>query len=240
MIGFYPFSVVIVMLTVIPNASNHLLFANPMVQVSPTCGPPDPGFNVYINATGFPHNSNVNWKLVDSNGKIPLYGYFHSNDTGSFNDGTYLDDLTEGTYKLYFGTDSNNDNKFDVGLPTAYVNLTAPCTSPQNQTPIPSQSLLQRPTPNSNNIQSGNWLDICQNIQAWLIDSCGTYVNPDGQLTLEGVRVKNCIIYSSLLNALDSQELSPNIILELLEQGVGLPTDCTNVVKTGIIQNITQ
>ena len=29
--------------------------------------------------------------------------------------------------KMYFGTDANNDNKFDVGAPTTYANITMPC-----------------------------------------------------------------------------------------------------------------
>ena len=42
------------------------VFGLPIVQVSPTCGPADPGFNMVINANGFAPNSNVNWKLVNS------------------------------------------------------------------------------------------------------------------------------------------------------------------------------
>ena len=46
--------------------SNSPVFGVPIVQVSPTCGPADPGFNIVINANGFAPNSNVNWKLVNS------------------------------------------------------------------------------------------------------------------------------------------------------------------------------
>ena len=46
--------------------SNSPVFGVPLVQVSPTCGPADPGFNMVINANGFAPNSNVNWKLVNS------------------------------------------------------------------------------------------------------------------------------------------------------------------------------
>lgn len=103
------------------------IFAAPSVQVSPPCGPADPGFNLVINANGFKPNSNVNWKLVSSNDQIPLYGYFQTNSTGGFNDVTYADDLKPDSYKMYFGTDSNNDNKFDAGTPTVYANVTIPC-----------------------------------------------------------------------------------------------------------------
>jgi len=107
--------------------SNPPVFALPIVKVSPTCGPADPGFNMVINANGFTPNSNVNWKLVNSEAQIPLYGYFQTNSTGGFNDVTFADDLRADSYKMYFGADANNDNKFDVGAPTTYANITIPC-----------------------------------------------------------------------------------------------------------------
>lgn len=107
--------------------NNSPVFGLPLVQVSPTCGPADPGFNMVINANGFAPNSNVNWKLVNSKSEIPLYGYFQTNSTGGFNDVTFADDLKADSYKMYFGTDANNDNKFDAGAPTTYANITIPC-----------------------------------------------------------------------------------------------------------------
>ena len=107
--------------------NNSPVFGVPLVQVSPTCGPADPGFNMVINANGFAPNSNVNWKLVNSKSQIPLYGYFQTNSTGGFNDVTFSDDLKADSYKMYFGTDANNDNKFDAGAPTTYANITIPC-----------------------------------------------------------------------------------------------------------------
>lgn len=105
----------------------NYVFGAPVVYVSPTCGPADPGFSIVINANGFGPNSNVNWKLVDSHSQIPLYGYFQTNSTGGFNDVTFADDVKSDRYKMIFGTDSNNDNKFDVGTLTAYANVTIPC-----------------------------------------------------------------------------------------------------------------
>ena len=99
----------------------------PLVQVSPTCGPAEPGFNIVINANGFAPNSNVNWKLIDSHSGIPLYGYFQTNSTGGFNDVTFADDLKADSYKMAFGTDKNNDNKFDAGAPIVFANITIPC-----------------------------------------------------------------------------------------------------------------
>lgn len=103
------------------------VFADPKVDISPTCGTHEPGFNIVMNANGFMPNSTVAYKFVTSESKIPLYGYFETNSTGGFNDVTFADDLKEGNYKLYFGDDANNDNVFDVGAKRIYANVTIPC-----------------------------------------------------------------------------------------------------------------
>jgi hypothetical protein len=102
-------------------------FAKPAVDISPTCGPHEPGFNIVINANGFTPNGTVAWKFVDSDSKIPLYGYFETNSTGGFNDVTFADDLKQGHYKLYFADDVNTDGTFDIGSPRVYANVTIPC-----------------------------------------------------------------------------------------------------------------
>ena len=102
-------------------------FAEPKVDISPTCGPSEPGFNIVINANGFKPNSTVAYKFVDSDSKIPLYGYFDTNSTGGFNDVTFADDLKAGHYKLYFGDDSDQDGTFDIGAKRIYANVTMPC-----------------------------------------------------------------------------------------------------------------
>jgi hypothetical protein len=107
--------------------SNPPVFALPIADVSPTCGPPEPGFNIVINANGFKPNSNVAWKLVDSQSGIPLSTYFETNATGGFNQVTYIDDVKPGRYKMYLGTDSDNDGKFDIGTPKTSANITLPC-----------------------------------------------------------------------------------------------------------------
>ena len=103
------------------------VYAEPKVDISPTCGPAEPGFNIVINANGFMPNSTVAYKFVDSDSKIPLYGYFETNSTGGFNDVTFADDLKDDNYKLYFADDSNNDNVFDIGAERIYANVTIPC-----------------------------------------------------------------------------------------------------------------
>ena len=102
-------------------------FAEPNVDISPTCGPQEPGFNIVINANGFKPNSTVAYKFVDSASKIPLYGYFETNSTGGFNDVTFADDLREDKYKLYFADDANSDGTFDIGAKKVYANVSIPC-----------------------------------------------------------------------------------------------------------------
>ena len=102
-------------------------FAEPKVDISPTCGPAEPGFNIVINANGFKANSTVAYKFVGNDSKIPLYGYFETNNTGGFNDVTFADDLKPDRYKLYFGDDSNSDGTFDIGAKRIYANVSIPC-----------------------------------------------------------------------------------------------------------------
>ena len=103
------------------------VFAEPKVDISPTCGPHEPGFNIVINANGFLPNSTVSYKFVTSDNKIPLYGYFETNSTGGFTDITFADDLKPDHYKLYFADDADNDNVFDIGSKRIYANVTIPC-----------------------------------------------------------------------------------------------------------------
>jgi hypothetical protein len=102
-------------------------FAEPIVDISPTCGPHEPGFNIVINANGFKPNSTVAYKFVGSDSKIPLYGYFETNSTGGINDVTFADDLKEDKYKLYFADDANSDGIFDIGAKRIYANVSIPC-----------------------------------------------------------------------------------------------------------------
>lgn len=103
-------------------------FAQPTVQISPTCGPADPGFSMEIKVNGFTPNGTVDYKFVGSDGKIPLYSNFKTNSTGGFNVTTYVEDIKEDHYKMYFADDINNDNTMDIGAPKVYANVTLPCS----------------------------------------------------------------------------------------------------------------
>ena len=64
-------SVAILVVFSIIICNNPPVFGVQMLKVSPTCGP-ETGYNVVIDANGFAPNSNVNWKLVNSDSQIPL------------------------------------------------------------------------------------------------------------------------------------------------------------------------
>jgi hypothetical protein len=123
----FPSLVLILSMFCLGSVSVLNAFAEPKVDISPTCGPAEPGFNIVINANGFKANSTVAYKFVGNDSKIPLYGYFETNNTGGFNDVTFADDLKADKYKLYFGDDANSDGTFDIGAKRIYANVSIPC-----------------------------------------------------------------------------------------------------------------
>lgn len=106
------------------------VLAEPMAIINPTCGLVGNGFKIGISTNSFNANSTVAWKLVNSTQSIPIFGYFQTNSTGGFSDYTFLSEIGPDKYKMYFGDDANNDNKFDTINRTTYANLTIPCANP--------------------------------------------------------------------------------------------------------------
>jgi hypothetical protein len=125
-IGLAPIlSSFLVAFSILP-VSQLVVFAQPEVKISPACGPKS-GFNFDIMGDGFTPNTNINWKLVGSDGQIPLSGYFQTDSTGYISDTTFADDLKKGHYKMYFGEDANNDGNFDLSANPIFVELDIPC-----------------------------------------------------------------------------------------------------------------
>lgn len=118
---------IVVFVSLISSLMVFNAFAEPKVDISPTCGPHEPGFNIVINANGFKPNSTVAVKFVGSDSKIPLYTNFDTNSSGGFNDVTFADDLLPDKYKLYLGDDSDADGVFDIGAKRIYANVSIPC-----------------------------------------------------------------------------------------------------------------
>jgi hypothetical protein len=98
-----------------------------LIMISPECGPGEPGFNIKINANGFNPNSNVDWKLVNSQGHVPVYGYYQTNSTGGFKDLAFVGAVKNDHYRIFVGEDTDNNKKFDVNGVTKYVNVDVPC-----------------------------------------------------------------------------------------------------------------
>jgi hypothetical protein len=101
-------------------------FVKPPVDLAPTCGCAEPGFNIIKNTNGFSPNGSVGWKFVGSDSKRPLYAS-ETNSTGGFNDVTFADDLKSDDYKMHFADDVNSDGKVDIGAARVYAKATVPC-----------------------------------------------------------------------------------------------------------------
>jgi hypothetical protein len=101
-------------------------FVKPPVDLAPTCGRAEPGFNIVKNTNGFSPNRSVGWKFVGSDSKIPLYAS-KTNSTGGFNDISIADDLKPDDYKMHFGDDVNSDGAFDIGAARVYAKATVLC-----------------------------------------------------------------------------------------------------------------
>jgi hypothetical protein len=82
---------------------------------------------MHINGDGFEPDSNIAWKLVDSNQTIPIFGYFTTNTAGGFTETLTLDDIPEGHYKIYFAPDANFDGSFDSAS-SNFVEVDIPCS----------------------------------------------------------------------------------------------------------------
>ena len=94
------------------------------VSVSPSCGPKS-GFGLSVNASGLIPNGILTWNLVDSEGIIPITGYFHTDGSGNVNDTITIDDVKKGNYKIYFGYDENIDGELDSEIDRADIDV--PC-----------------------------------------------------------------------------------------------------------------
>ena len=94
------------------------------VSISPSCGPKS-GFGLSVNASGLIPNGILTWNLVDSEGIIPITGYFHTDGSGNVNDTITIDDVKKGNYKIYFGYDENIDGELDSEIDHADIDV--PC-----------------------------------------------------------------------------------------------------------------
>jgi hypothetical protein len=102
-------------------------FVKPPVDLSPTCGPAELGFNIVKYTNGFAPNRTAAWKFVGSDNKIPLCGCIKINSACGFNDVIFADDLKPDDYKMHLANDVNCDGTFDIGAARIYEKVTVPC-----------------------------------------------------------------------------------------------------------------
>jgi hypothetical protein len=110
--------------SLITNTFHLYAYAKPEVSISPSCGAKS-GFNVLMKADGLAANSVFAWKLVDSDGKAALSGYFYADKNGEVKDEAFIEDVKKGHYKLNFGDDTNNDGELDSEI--GHSDIVIPC-----------------------------------------------------------------------------------------------------------------
>ena len=104
-----------------------LAYAQKNATISPDCGTEE-GFEVNLETDGFLPNSNVHWDLVDiKNNTIALSGYFTTNSSGGFEERTFVDDISNGDYKIKFFDDADTNDKLDTNKTELSLDLSIPC-----------------------------------------------------------------------------------------------------------------
>jgi hypothetical protein len=84
-----------------------------------------------------------------------------------------------------------------------------------------------------------NWWGTCKSIEWGLLYPCSTYVKPDGTLTAEGKRAKDCISSGGLMAAVSlvGGLLPPDVIIAALEPASKLPLyDCDGIVNWQVLK----
>jgi len=102
------------------------------------------------------------------------------------------------------------------------------------QVPIEQSQPVQQSPPSTQ-----NWVPTCEKLEWGLMNKCDVYVNPDGSLTAEGQRARQCISNGGLLSAAGIiMNLPPNIIIGIL-QPLSESTNCGNIVNWAILKTAT-
>lgn len=83
---------------------------------------------------------------------------------------------------------------------------------------------------------TGNWSNLCVQIQWALVKGCSAYVNSDNTLTAEGLKAKNCIVNSTPLYGADllATQNTPDIVRYL--KPALAKFDCSNIINWGLLQ----
>jgi hypothetical protein len=106
--------------------SSFSALADSKVIASPLCGSEE-GFNMKINGTDFVPNAHISWVILDTTLDPKLNGYFATDNSGSFNEVTFADDLPIGKYSMFFFDDREINYKLDNEESIYKIDLEVPC-----------------------------------------------------------------------------------------------------------------
>ena len=118
-------SFAILFLSIFLNSSGE---SEPNVIISPMCGELK-GYAMILEVNGFEPNGNVHWQLIDPENKtISSYGYFATNNTGGFNEDSFVEGpLIKGSYEIQLFDDSDNDSLPDSNTIIKKLTIRVPC-----------------------------------------------------------------------------------------------------------------
>ena len=105
---------------------SSLVFADAKVTISPVCKSLE-GFGINIQASGFAPDSSVSWIMLDKNNTQLSNGYFATDNTGSFNENTHIEDNNLNNYRFIFFDDSNTNYQRDINGSVYEEFLSNPC-----------------------------------------------------------------------------------------------------------------
>jgi hypothetical protein len=114
-------------MTIIIPLFTLIAYSQKNVTISPNCSTEE-GSEVTLETDGFEPNSNVHWDMVNTiNNTIALSGYFTTNNSGGFEERTYVGDIASGDYKIKFFDDADTNDKLDINKTEISRDFSIPC-----------------------------------------------------------------------------------------------------------------
>jgi hypothetical protein len=99
------------------------------VKIFPDCGSIT-DHKIFFMVKGFSPNGNVHWEFIDSKGIIDSYGYFETDEFGSFEEYIIAEVIKPDIYTLRFFDDKNNNFLKDFNGSEVIITYQIPCANP--------------------------------------------------------------------------------------------------------------
>jgi hypothetical protein len=80
------------------------------------------------------------------------------------------------------------------------------------------------------------WKTLCSAAQSYLLESCGSLINPDGTLTSAGDTAVGCVTNGAIITLFASQFNMPLDTIKNILGGIAGPTGCSGIVNMDQIQ----